>query len=120
MLTVAGAVLMTFFLLLPTILSFLVLGAHYLRMGMTPVTLLCILAIGLLAIKQKWAARVVQVLLLLAATEWIRTLAGNVNQRIADGQPWQRMAIILGVVAAIAIIAAGLFETSTVKKRYIK
>ena len=54
----------------------------------------------LLLVQRQWAQRVVQGVLVLATFEWIRTLLAHVAQRQALGEPWLRMALILGGVAA--------------------
>ena len=45
-------------------------------------------------------------LLLLGAFEWLRTLAGILEMRRVLGQPWQRMAVILGAVALVTALSA--------------
>lgn len=54
------------------------------------------------------AVRIVQLLLILAAAEWLWTLAQIALERQALGQPWVRMALILGTVAAVSVASAVL------------
>jgi hypothetical protein len=109
---------MTLLLTLPAALSLIVLGAHFYRAGLWPLTLACVALLALLAVPRAWAARVVQIALLLGAVEWVWTTVGFVRQRMALDAPWMRLAIILGAVAAFAVLAAALFQTRRLKARY--
>jgi len=108
----------TAFLLLPAALSALVLGAHFLRRGQLFAVLLCLALVALLFTRRAWCARVVQGALLLGAIEWMRTIAETVPQRVAAGEPWLRMAMILGAVALVALVGALLFQTTRLRERY--
>ena len=110
---------MNFLLTLPAVLSLIVLGAHFYRAGQWPLTLLCAGLLALLAVPRAWAARAVQIALVLGAVEWVWTTVGFVQQRMALGAPWTRLAIILGAVAAFALLAAALFQTRRLKARYV-
>lgn len=92
--------------LLPVLLSALLIAAHFLRLGAPGTVLLCLAFPALLLLPQTWAPRLVQGILLLASLEWIRTLIANLGQRQALGEPWLRMAIILGAVAAFTAASA--------------
>ena len=91
---------------LPVLLSALLIAAHFLRAGDWALVLLALLAPALLWVRRPWAPRAVQVLLLLASLEWVRTLVDNVGQRQAAGTPWLRMALILGTVALATALSA--------------
>jgi hypothetical protein len=60
----------------------------------------------LLLVRERWSARAVQAGLLLGALEWVRTLAFFASQRMEVGRPWGRLAVILGVVAALTALSA--------------
>jgi hypothetical protein len=62
--------------------------------------------------------RLLQVLLLLGALEWLRTLYMFAQMRIAFEQPWTRLAIILGAVALFTALSGLVFRTKTLRKRY--
>lgn len=94
------------------------LGAHFLRYGNWIGVAVAVALIGLLFVRRPWVARLVQLGLILGALEWIRTLNDLVKVRIALGQPFTRMAVILGVVAAVAFCAALLFQAPTLKRFY--
>jgi hypothetical protein len=87
---------MNFFRLLPVILSLLLLAAHFLRAGQTVITLAFLLLVLLLFLKKSWIPLLTQVVLLLGAAEWLRTLYSVAQMRIEFGMPWTRMAIIPG------------------------
>ncbi len=111
---------MAFVLLIPVFLSLLVLGAHGLRVQFIPLLVACVVLLGLLSVPKRWVMRVVQVVLVAGGLEWVRMILVYMNQRQATGEPWLRMAIILGVVAAITAGSAALFETKTLRRRYAK
>lgn len=103
---------------LPVVLSLAILGAHFMRYG-NPVGVIGSAAlIGLLFVRRPWVARLVQVTLILGALEWLHTLYQLMQVRVALGQPFTRMVIILGVVAAVTACSALLFQTQSMKKLY--
>lgn len=109
---------MNFFKLIPVYLSFLLLAAHFLRSGWLPAVLLAILFPFILLVRRKWSARAVQAILVLASLEWIRTLILILAQRREAGEPWARMASILGCVALFTASSALLFLCRSLKERY--
>ena len=91
---------------IPTILSAVLLAAHFLRDGQIVVIVLCLL-LPLLLIPRKLALlRLLQGLLVIGALEWLRTLWTMVQVRQAMDEPWTRLALILGVVAAFTLATA--------------
>lgn len=111
---------MTIALRLPAMLSILVLAAHFLRIGILPWVLLLLLLFPLMAVHRRWVMRVVQLVLLLGAAVWVKTLLDILGQRASQGLPWQRMAMILGSVAAVCVVAALLFELPPLRRLYAK
>ena len=104
--------------LLPVILSFLLLAAHFYRAGMTVVAGLCAALPALLLLRKAWVPRLFQVLLVLGALEWLRTLYVIAAMRIALEQPWARLAVILGTVAVFTALSGLVFRSRAVKSRY--
>lgn len=93
--------------LVPVALCFLVLGAHSSRSGWPLAVSVLLAALPLLLlVRRPWAPRVLQVVLLVGAAEWVRTLFGHAAVRRAHGEPWLRMAIILGVVALATALSS--------------
>lgn len=103
---------------IPIVLSLVVLGAHFLREGNMLGVVVAVVLIGLLFVRKVWVPRVVQVVLVLGAMEWVWTLYTLVEIRAAHGQSYTRMAVILGVVTLITLLSALLFQTRALKKIY--
>ena len=104
--------------LLPVVLSLLVLGAHFLRAG-NMVLLLCVLVVlALLFVRRPWAARVVQITLLLGTSEWCRTLVTLAAMRMQAGEPVRRLVLILGAVASVSLLAAWLMQVGALRRVY--
>ena len=93
------------------VISALLIGAHFLRDGQLLLVLLSLLLPALLLVRRPWATTVVRGLLGLACAEWLRTAWVLTQQRQAQGEPWTRMALILGVVALITGLAAWFART---------
>ena len=102
----------------PIALSLVVLGAHFMRYDNTPGMVAVVLLIGLLFVRQQWAARLVQIALVLGTIEWVQTLYVMAQLRIAFSQPYTRLVLILGAVIAITLASALLFQTKELKKIY--
>lgn len=102
----------------PIVLSFLVLGAHFLRSSNYVLVAVCVVLIMLPFVPQRWAARTVQAALVLATLVWIWTLVLIVQERIAYGAPYTRTAIILGAVAVWTVASTLVFRTRAMRKRY--
>ena len=94
------------------------LGAHFLRFGNWLGVYAALLLIALLFLRRPWVARVMQVVLVLGTLEWLRTMYELAHVRALHGQPYGRMLVILGVVAAVTFCSALLFQSSTLKKIY--
>ena len=109
---------MNFLLLLPAIFSVLALGAHFYRSETMVLVAISILLPFLLFYRKAWVARLMQVVLVLGMIEWVRTLFILVDMRRALGQPWTRLAIIIGAVALCSGCAALLFHSKRLRKRY--
>lgn len=105
-------------LYVPIVLSLLLLGAHFLRYGNTLVVAGVVVMLVLLFVRRAWVARLMQLILVLGALEWLRTLVILVQGRIVLGVPYLRMAVILGVVIAITALAATLFQSRELKAIY--
>lgn len=106
--------------LLPVILSFLLLGAHFYRAGDALLAGLCVALLLLLFLRETWIPRLFQVLLVLGALEWLRALYGFVQMRIAFGEPWLRLAIILGAVALFTGLSGLVFRNGKLRARFEK
>ena len=102
----------------PIILSFAVLGAHFMRYGNSLAVFGVLLLIALLFVRLPWVARALQAALVLGALEWAHTIYSLVQMRAAQGEPFTRMVVILGIVTVVTGCSALLFQTPTLKKIY--
>jgi hypothetical protein len=109
---------MTALRLTPVVLSLLVLAAHFLRAENTLQVVLVLAMIGFLFVKRPWSVRVVQVVPVLGAFEWLLTLSGLVVRRVELGQPYGRMVMILGSVALLTAMSALVFRSEPLRARY--
>jgi hypothetical protein len=105
-------------LYIPIVLSLFVLGAHFLRDGNSVGVAAALGLQVLLFVRAWWVARLVQVALVLGSAEWVWTAYELVVVRMAHGQPFTRMTVILGVVAAVTLAAALAFQSPTLRKVY--
>ena len=99
-------------------LAAVLLAAHFYRAGQLALAALSVGALVLLAVPRPWAARVLQVALLAGAFEWLRTLALFAAARMAMGQPYLRLALILVAVAAFTAASAVGFQQAALRRRY--
>ncbi len=109
---------MNFFRLLPVIISLLLLAAHFMHAGQTVLIFFMLLLPLLLILKETWIPRVFQLVLLLGAVEWLRTLMALAQTRISFGEPWIRMAVILGFVALFTALSSLVFRSNSLRKRH--
>jgi len=100
------------------VFSLVVLGAHFLRYGNSIGVVGSLLLIALLIVRRPWVARLIQIVLILGALEWLRTLYGLAQTRAALDQPFTRMSVILGIVAVVTFGSALLFQSSALKRIY--
>jgi ABC-type Na+ efflux pump permease subunit len=104
--------------LLPVILSFLLLGAHFYKGGQVALTAFCGAVLLLLFLRRAWVPLVFQVLLGLAAIEWLRTLYLLAAMRIAWNEPWTRLALILLAVALFTALSGLVFRNAALRAHY--
>lgn len=104
--------------LLPVVIVLGILAAHFYRAHAWVPFGITIGLLPLLFIRAPWAARALQAALVVGALEWIRTAAVLVAMRQSLGQPYTRLAIILGAVALATGLCAFLFQWRPVKARF--
>jgi len=109
---------MALLLLLPAVLSLLAICAHLLREGMLLLIPPLFLLIPLLMLPRGWVARLWQFVLFFGALEWVRTAIFLAVERQEEGEPWGRMALILGAVATFTFLSAALFEAPPLADAY--
>ncbi|MDY0062446.1 MAG: 4Fe-4S binding protein [Myxococcota bacterium] len=104
--------------LIPLLLLFGLLGAHFFRAGEPGLLTVCLLTPLLLLVRRRWAARLVQAALLAGGAVWADTLGVLIRVRVATGQPWLRLAVILGGVALLTAAGALLLQGAPLRRRY--
>lgn len=103
---------------MPVIISALLLSAHFLRAGRLLLVAISLAFPLLLLVRRRWAARAVQLVLVLGAAEWVRTALAIVHERQDAGLPWVRSVVILGVVAIFTAATALVLQLQPFKLRY--
>jgi len=109
---------MTFWLILPIALSVLSLAAHFFRHGESLMCLASLASLGLVLVKRPWAARALQGILITGGVVWLQALLEIAHLRQSLGQPWLRLALILGAVIALSLGSALLVQTRRLKQRF--
>jgi hypothetical protein len=109
---------LTFLRLIPVLLSFLLLAAHFLRSGNLILIGLCLALPLVLLVRRPGSARLVQVALVLGGLEWARSLWVLASRRAGAGEPWLRMALILGAVGLLTILSVLVFRHRSLRRRY--
>ncbi|UCD24812.1 MAG: hypothetical protein JSW51_02530 [Gemmatimonadota bacterium] len=109
---------MVFMRLLPVLISFVLLAAHFSRGDNQPLMLLSLLFPLLLLVRKPWVVTAVQVALVVGGLEWLRRTLELVQQRQAAGDPWTRLVVILGVVALFTMASALVFRWAALQERY--
>ena len=109
---------MTALYLVPPAVAFVLLAAHFYRGENYAAALVSLLVIALIFVRRPWAARAIQVALLVGSIEWARTAVSLVLARQEMGEPFLRLAIILGGVSLFTALAALVFQTSRVRAHY--
>ena len=104
-------------LLLPA-LALLLLGAHFFRAALVPLTVVCLGLMALLFVRARWAWLTLQVALTLGTLEWLRTAWEFASARAALGQPYTRLLVILGGVALLTALAALVLRAQTARSHF--
>ena len=106
---------MTIRFLAAPLVAFLVLAAHFFRADNQLGLWVSLLAIVLMFVRRPWAARALQVLLVLGSLEWLRSTVTLIQARSELGQPFLRLGLILGAVFLLTALSALVFQTKRLK-----
>lgn len=101
---------MPFLRLLPAVLCCIVLGAHFLRGGHLFLAAALAAFPFALALRAPWVKRAFEGVLVTAVLVWLTTAVRLGAARLEAGEPWLRMACILGGVAAFNGLALWLLQ----------
>jgi hypothetical protein len=91
-----------------TVLSLLLLAAHFYRSGVYVLVVAAIALTGLAFVVRPWAGRMLGLALLCGTFEWLRTAWSFAALRASMGLPYTRLLVILGGVATFTLVSAYL------------
>ena len=100
------------------VLGLLLLAAHFLRFGDTGLAVAIVATSGLCCTRLGWARVVCAVVLFAASFVWVQTGIDFVQLRMAVGQPWLRLACIIGGISVFSVAGAWLLSTSKAAARF--
>lgn len=89
-----------------SVLCLLLTAAHALRAGDLGIMLAVLAIIPLVFLRQAWGGKVLSIILGVAALFWLDVGLGLVEMRTALGQPWIRLAVIMGGVFGVSVAGA--------------
>jgi NAD-dependent dihydropyrimidine dehydrogenase PreA subunit len=89
-----------------SILSSLLLAAHFMREGNTAMVLLSLSLPVLLTIRRKWAVSILSLFLFCGAALWASSAFWMTAVRLQNAMPWARMAAIMLCVTAFTLLSA--------------
>jgi len=102
------------------ITGLLVLAAHFLRFGENGLAAAVVALAVLCFTREAWARIVCSVALFLGAFLWVETEIDFVQIRMAVGQPWGRLAVIMGGVCMFSLLGAWILSTEKAAARFYK
>jgi Zn-dependent protease with chaperone function len=94
------------------------LAAHFSRVDLKWIALLCLLFPLVLMIKKRWVLRAFQLFLLLGAGIWVQRMLVLRGMRVEAGERWLTLVLILSGVALFTLISALVLEKKRFKERY--
>jgi len=100
------------------ILTAILAAAHFLRYGALLPVLFCILFPFIVRVRKPWAWWTVQIFATGSALLWLSVAYDIATVRLILGEPWTRMAVILGTVALFSLFTAGLFWPRSVRNDF--
>ncbi|SIO30384.1 4Fe-4S binding protein [Halodesulfovibrio marinisediminis] len=102
------------------IVGLLVLAAHFLRFGDMWLAVAIVATAGLCLTRLGWARLVCSVALFVGSFLWVKTGIDFVQIRMAVGQPWMRLAVIMASICAFSLLGAWLLSTEKAAARFYK
>ncbi|WP_082936318.1 4Fe-4S binding protein [Halodesulfovibrio spirochaetisodalis] len=100
------------------VLGVLLLAAHFLRFGDTGLAIALAGVSGLCFTRLAWGRIVCATVLFLGSFLWIQTGIDFVQIRMAVGQPWIRLAVIMSAVCGFSLAGAWLLSTDKAAARF--
>lgn len=96
----------------------LVLAAHFSRAGSDVVAIITLLVPLLFFIKQKWVIKTLESIAYLSAVIWLYGAYQYIQIRIATGEDWIRLLVIMGAVALYSAWSGYFLNSSRIKEVY--
>lgn len=109
---------MTALIPVPAALCFLLVAAHGLRFGQTGLFAACLVLAGLVFARRAFVRPAAIFLLSGAALFWVHTALSMASMRLAMGEPWLRLVLILCGVAAAHLGAAFVLSLPAAARRF--
>lgn len=103
------------FAIIGSVVSFILLGAHFFRSGIIDLVVLALLLPLLLLLKKNWSSKVLSLFLLAGAFIWINTFAEILIFRIVSGDDYLRLILIMCFVVIFTLASAAMLRE---KKAY--
>lgn len=104
--------------IIPIVISFLLLSAHYFRSGELGLVAMWVSAPLLLFVKRRWVSYAFTAMLFFGASVWIKTAKIIWEVRSLYGMPKTNVMLILGGVALFTAASGLLFFSAPLKRRY--
>ena len=96
----------------------LLLAAHFSRGGQNLLAFFSLLLPFLLLIKGRWVIQTLQAMAYLAAAVWILSAYRYLQTRLANGDDWVRLLLILGAVALYSAWSGYFLRSAQMDARY--
>lgn len=98
----------------------LIFGAHLLRSGdiWSLCAVLVVVVVGLCVSRQGWGRIVAAAVLFAASFLWVKTGIDFVQVRMMLGQPWVRLAAIMGAVTLFSFVGSVILLSSRARNRF--
>ncbi|MBL0311833.1 MAG: hypothetical protein IPP78_03775 [Holophagaceae bacterium] len=103
---------------MPILFAVLLLAAHALRSGNLASVVITLLFPLLFAVRRPWAATILQLGLVLGSLEWVRAAFTLIQARREMGEPFLRLAGILGGVAAATAMCLYIFRGRRMRQHF--
>jgi NAD-dependent dihydropyrimidine dehydrogenase PreA subunit len=105
-------------LLTLTALSLLLLAAHFLRYGEWGLCAAVVSFMGLTFSRLAWIRWIVIAVLAGGVIVWVDTGMDLINMRLAVGQPWGRLGLIIGSIAIVTAVTGSMMLTENGQKHF--
>ncbi|NPA67004.1 MAG: hypothetical protein GXO50_00175, partial [Chlorobi bacterium] len=92
-------------LYIPAVISFLLAAAHFSRINLNCLVIVSLLLPFILFFKKPLTVRIIQIALIIIASEWARSLFTYIGIKNLNGESWTRLALILSAVILFTLLS---------------